>query len=77
MKRIEILGSGCAKCKTLYETTVRAVRELGLDAEVVKVEDIQKIIAYGVLMTPALVVDGQVKSFGKVPGLPEIKDLLA
>lgn len=77
MKRIEILGSGCAKCKKLYETTQQAVSELGLEAELVKVEDIQKIIAYGVLMTPGLVVDGKVKSVGKLPSLAELKALLA
>ena len=76
MKKIEILGSGCAKCKKLYEVTQQAVAALGIEAELVKVEDIQKIIGYGVMMTPGLVVDGQVKSSGKVPSVDEIKKLI-
>lgn len=76
MKKIEILGSGCAKCKKLYEVTQQAVAALGIEAELSKVEDIQKIISYGVMMTPALVVDGQVKSSGKVPSVDEIKKLI-
>ena len=73
MKKIEIFGTGCPKCK---ETTMRAeqaVRELGIDAEVVKVEDIQRIMDCGVLVTPALAVDGEVKVAGKIPGVEEIK----
>jgi small redox-active disulfide protein 2 len=76
MKKIEILGSGCAKCKKLYEVTQQAVAALGIEAELSKVEDIQKIISYGVMMTPGLVVDGQVKSSGKVPSVDEIKKLI-
>ncbi len=76
MKKIEVLGTGCAKCKKLAEMTQRAVTEMELDAEVVKVEDIQAIVAAGVLMTPGLVVDGQVKSVGKVPSMDELKKLI-
>lgn len=76
MKTIEILGTGCPKCKKLYEQTRKAVEELGLDAEVVKVEDIQQIIARGVMMTPGLVVDGVVKSVGKIPSADELKRLI-
>ena len=74
--QVKVLGTGCAKCTKLYETTRQAVADLALDAEVEKVSDIQKILAYGVMMTPALVVDGEVKLVGKVPPLDEIKALL-
>lgn len=77
MKKIEVLGSGCAKCKKLYEATEQAVAGLGIQAELSKVEDISKIIGYGVMMTPALVVDGQVKSVGKVLSADEIKKLIS
>ena len=71
--KIEILGTGCPKCKKLYELTQEAVRETGSDAEVVKVEDIQQIMNMGVMMTPAIAVDGEVKAAGKIPKLDEIK----
>ena len=74
--KIAVLGTGCAKCTKLYETARQAVADLALDAEVEKISDIQKIMAYGVMMTPALVVDGEVKLVGKVPPLDEIKALL-
>jgi small redox-active disulfide protein 2 len=74
--KIAVLGTGCAKCTKLYETARQAVADLALDAEVEKVTDIQKIMAYGVMMTPALVVDGEVKLVGKVPPLDEMKALL-
>lgn len=75
--KIEVLGTGCAKCKKLYENAQAAVRELGRsDIEIVKVEDIKQITARGVLMTPALCIDGQIKSTGKVPGAADIKKLL-
>ena len=64
--KIEILGIGCAKCKNLYENTKKALEESGKSAEVVKVEDIPSIMKYGVMSTPALVIDGQVKFSGKV-----------
>ncbi len=73
MKKIEILGMGWAKCNQLAERAKEAVKELGIDAEVVKVQDIKTITNYGVLMTPALVVDGVVKVAGKLPKLEEIK----
>ena len=76
MKRIEILGTGCPKCKKLFEATQQAVKALGIEAEVVKIEDIQKIMGYGVMMTPGLVVDGTVKTVGKVPSVEEIKKLV-
>lgn len=74
--KIEILGTGCAKCKTLYENAKKAVEESGKDAEIVKVEEIPKIMAYGVMSTPALVIDGQVKFSGKVASVGEIMGLL-
>jgi len=74
--KIEILGTGCAKCKKLYENAVDAVKQSGKEAEVVKVEDIQKIMAYGVMSTPALVVDGVVKTAGKLVSPQEIIGML-
>lgn len=73
---IKVLGSGCAKCKTLEKVTKQAVEELNLDATIEKVEDIQKIVEYGVMFTPALVVDGEVVVKGRVPKLDELKTLL-
>ena len=74
--KIEILGMGCPKCKTLYENALTAVKELGIDVEVVKVEDMYKITGYGVMITPALVIDGVVKVAGKVPASQEIAQWL-
>jgi small redox-active disulfide protein 2 len=74
--KIEILGTGCPKCKKLYELTSEAVNESGIQAEVVKVEKITDIMNYGVMMTPALVVDGVVKTVGKIPSKAEIADLI-
>ena len=72
--KIEILGTGCPKCKKLNELTEEAVKELGVSAEIIKVTDINKIINYGVMMTPALVIDDDVKVAGKVPSKQEITD---
>ncbi len=74
--KIEILGMGCPKCKMLYENAQAAVKETGVMAEVVKVEDMDKIIGYGVMMTPALVIDGEIKTSGKIPSSGEIKKWL-
>jgi small redox-active disulfide protein 2 len=74
MKKIEILGMGCVNCNKLYQNVLSAVKMTGKEAEVTKVEDIQKIMAYGVMSTPALVVDGVVKVAGKVPKPEEIKE---
>jgi small redox-active disulfide protein 2 len=74
--KIEILGTGCAKCKTLYENAKKAVEESGKTAEIIKIEEIQKIMAYGVMSTPALVVDGVVKFSGKCASVAEIKEVL-
>lgn len=74
--KIEVLGTGCAKCKTLYENTKKALEESGKAAEVIKVEDIPSIMKHGVMSTPALVIDGQVKFSGKVASVAEIMGLL-
>ena len=71
--RIEILGMGCPKCKKLYENAQAAVKELNVQAEVVKVEDIQKIMDYGLMSTPAIAIDGEVKAAGRIPAPDEIK----
>lgn len=75
--KIEILGVGCPKCKQLTANTETAVKELNIQAEIGKVTDIDKIIEYGVMMTPALAVDGTVVSAGKVLSKEEIKQLIA
>ncbi len=77
MKKIEILGTGCSKCKKLEELTRAAANEMSLDCQIDKIEDIQKIMAYGVVMTPALVVDGKVAITGKVPSVDELKKLIS
>ena len=76
MKDIVILGTGCPKCRKLDEETRRAAAELGLDCEIRKVEKVADIMKYGVMMTPALVVDGKVAAAGKVPSFDEIKRLI-
>lgn len=76
MKKIQILGTGCPKCKLLAANADEAIRSLGMEASVEKVEKIQDIIAFGVMTTPALAVDGQVKSAGKVLSADEIKKFL-
>ena len=73
---IKILGSGCAKCKKLEQAARDAVNELNLTASVDKVEDMMEIIGYGVAMTPAMVVDGQVMLKGRTASVEEIKKLL-
>ncbi len=76
MKKLAILGTGCAKCTKLEANTREARDQLGIDAEIRKVTDIQEIMQYGVMMTPALVIDGEVKSIGKVLSVDDIKGLL-
>ena len=68
-----ILGTGCSKCKKLTKLTEEAANELGVSAEIIKITDINKIIDYGVMVTPALVIDGDVKVAGKIPEKEEIK----
>jgi len=76
MKKFQILGTGCPKCKKLTAVTEEAARSLGLEYEIEKVTDIKKIMAYGVAMTPALAVDGVVKVMGRVPSVEEVKAAL-
>lgn len=76
MKKIEILGTGCAKCHKLEEDVWDAVHELGVEALILTVQDVKKIASYGVMATPALVVDGEVKMAGKSPTKDEIKEWL-
>ncbi|MBN1895557.1 TM0996/MTH895 family glutaredoxin-like protein [bacterium] len=76
MKKLQILGTGCPKCKKLTELTEQAAKELGMEYELVKVTDIGEIMGFGVMMTPALAVDGEVKSAGKIPAVNEIKKLI-
>jgi small redox-active disulfide protein 2 len=74
--KIEVLGTGCAKCTTLYDNVRKALELAGREAEVVKVQDIPSIMKYGVMSTPALVVDGVVKFSGKAPSPEELRGLL-
>ncbi len=74
--KIKVLGTGCARCKSLEKVTRKAVEEMNLDASVEKVEDIQEIMEYAVMRTPALVIDEQVVLSGQVPKMDQIKDLL-
>ena len=74
--KIEILGSGCAKCNKLKELVEKIVNENGINAEITKVEDITKILDYGVMITPGLVVDGDVKIAGKIPSEDKVKEWL-
>lgn len=77
MVKIQILGSGCPKCRKLAENSETAARELGIDYELEKVTDIKSIMGFGIMVTPVLVVDGEVKTAGKVPDVEEIKEMLA
>lgn len=72
--KLEILGMGCTNCNKLYQNALEAVKLSGKKIEVVKVEDIQRIMGYGVLSSPALVIDGKVKTAGKVPKVKEIEE---
>ena len=74
--RIEILGTGCPKCKKTVENAEKAVEMLGADVEIVKVQNINDIMEYGVMMTPALAIDGEVKISGKAPSPAQIAELI-
>ncbi len=74
--KIQILGTGCPKCKKLTENAREAVNDLGIECEIEKIEDINEITSFGVMMTPALVIDGEVKIVGKVASADEIKQLI-
>lgn len=77
MKMLQILGTGCPKCRKLAETTEEAAKSLGLEYRMEKVTDIRAIMGFGVMTTPALAVDGVVKVSGKVPSADEMKKILA
>ena len=76
MKKIQILGTGCPKCTKLAENSEAAAKQLELEFELEKISDINEMMKFGVMMTPALVVDGEVKAVGKVPSPDEIKQML-
>jgi small redox-active disulfide protein 2 len=76
MTKLQILGTGCPKCTKLAENAEAAARELATPCEVEKITDINEIMKFGVMLTPALAIDGQVKVVGKVPSTEEIKKLL-
>ena len=76
MKKLQILGTGCPKCNKLAEQTKEAANSLGIVFEIEKITDITKIMKFGVMMTPALAVDGEVKVAGKVPSVDEIKKMI-
>jgi small redox-active disulfide protein 2 len=73
---IKVLGTGCSNCKNLEKATQIAVSEMGLNAEIIKEEDIQKIMAYGIMRTPALVIDEKVALYGRVPSVKELKEII-
>lgn len=77
MRKIQILGTGCPKCKALTENAEKAVKDLGVDCQIEKVTNINDILSFGVMMTPALAIDGEVKSTGKILTSDEIKKLLS
>jgi small redox-active disulfide protein 2 len=74
--KIEVLGTGCAKCKSLLRNVEKAVQETGTPAEIVKVDSLQEIMSRGVMMVPALYVDGEAMAVGRAPGVEEIKKMI-
>ena len=76
MNEIKVLGTGCPKCKTLEKATRDAVAEIGIEASIIKEEDITKIMQYGIMRTPGLVVNEKLVLAGRVPSIKEIKDLI-
>jgi len=76
MKKLQILGPGCPKCEELAKRTAEAATALGMEFELEKIKDLNQMMSKGVFMTPALVVDGEVKVMGKVPSIEEIKEML-
>jgi small redox-active disulfide protein 2 len=76
MKKIQVLGTGCPKCKTLSENAEAAAKDLGIEYSFEKVTKISDIMKFGVMMTPGLVIDGEVKAVGKVPTVAQIKEML-
>ena len=76
MVKIEVLGTGCAKCSMTYANVLNAVNEMGIEVEVVRVEDINAIADRGVMLTPALIVDGVLRAEGRIPCVEEIKEMI-
>ena len=76
MKSIKILGTGCSKCKTTYNNVLEAIKQLGIEADVIKVEDIEEMMKYNVLTTPVLIINEEVKVKGRVADVNEIKQFL-
>jgi small redox-active disulfide protein 2 len=76
MRKLQILGTGCAKCKALAENAEKAVADAGIEAQIEKVSDIREIMKFSILMTPGLVIDGEVRAAGRVPSPDEIKGML-
>jgi len=77
MRKIQVLGTGCPKCKKLTEAAEQAAKGLGIEYTLEKVTDINEIVGFGVMMTPALVVDGVVKCVGRIPNETELKQMIA
>jgi len=77
MKKVQIFGTGCPKCKKLYEAVQQVVKEHGIEAEVTKVEDINEIMNAGIMMTPVIMVDGVVKVTGRIPKPDELKIMIS
>ena len=77
MKNIKVLGPGCPKCKTTYNNVLEAVTEMGIEADISKIEDIEEMMKYNVLATPVLMIDDVAKVKGRVAGIKEIKELLS
>lgn len=77
MKNIKVLGPGCPKCKTTYNNVLEAVKQMGIEAEVTKIEDIEQMMKYNVLTTPVLMIDDVAKVKGRIVDVKEIKELLS
>ena len=77
MKQIKVLGPGCPKCKTTYNNVLEAVKQMGIEADVVKIEDIEEMMKYNVLTTPVLMIDDVAKVKGRIADVKEIKELLS
>jgi small redox-active disulfide protein 2 len=73
---IKVLGTGCSNCKNLEKVTQSAINEMGINARIEKVEDIQQIMAYGIMRTPALVIDEKIALYGRVPSINELKEII-
>jgi small redox-active disulfide protein 2 len=77
VKKLQILGTGCSKCKQLTEQVELAAGQLGIEHQIEKITDLQEIVSFGVMTTPALAVDGQLKVAGNIPSIEELKRLIA